>query len=218
MEALNGSAVNVILFDVYGTLVEIRDKRAPFRKLIQIGSRQGRKPSAADAGAIMGQAVGLLEAAERMGIRLTDAEKEQLQSDLHAEVASIAPFTDTLPALQELKNRGFKLGVCSNLAMDYAAPVIALLPFEFDACVWSFDTAAIKPAPEIYAHACQQLRCAPGEVLMVGDTIDADVEGPRAFGMQALLLDRKQRLATADAIASLATLCDMVTRPAKATL
>lgn len=215
MEALDCSAVKVILFDVYGTLVEIRDKRAPFRQLIQIGARQGRTPSADDALSIMGQAVGLLEAAERMGIRLTHAQRIQLQSDLHAETASIAPFADTLPALQELKNRGFKLGVCSNLALDYAAPVMAMLPFAFDAYIWSFDAAAIKPAPAIYARACQQLGCAAGQVLMVGDTVDADVEGPRAFGMQAILLDRKQRHATRSAIASLATLCDMVTLPAE---
>jgi HAD superfamily hydrolase (TIGR01493 family) len=214
MEEFDSSAVKVILFDVYGTLVEIYDKRAPFSQLIQIGARQGRKPSDKDAGILMGQPVGLREAAERLGIRLADVDRERLERDLSAELASVAPFADTLPALHALKNRGFKLGLCSNLALDYAAPIVAVLPFSLDAYVWSFDTGAIKPDPIIYAHACRQLCCAPGDVLMVGDTVEADVEGPRAFGMQALLLDRQQRFGTRDALPSLSALCDMLKDPA----
>jgi HAD superfamily hydrolase (TIGR01493 family) len=214
MEEFDSSAVKAILFDVYGTLVEIDDKRAPFGQLIQIGARQGRQPSAKDAAILMGQPVGLREAAELFGIRLTDADRERLESDLRAELASIAPFADTLPALYALKNRGFPLGLCSNLALDYAAPVVSILPFALDAYVWSFDTGAIKPDPVIYAHACRQLGCAPGEVLMVGDTFEADVEGPRAFGMQALLLDRQQRSGTRDALPSLSALCAMLEGPA----
>lgn len=210
MKEFDSSAVKVVLFDVYGTLVEIYDKRAPFRELIQIGVRQGRKPRADDSLLIMGHPVGLHEAADLFGIRLTDADRGRLESDLSAEIVSITPFADTLPALNELKSRGFKLGLCSNLALDYAAPIFSVLQFTFDAYVWSFDTAAIKPDPIIFARACQQLYCAPGDVLMVGDTVEADVEGPRAFGMQSLLLDRKQRYRTRDSIPSLSVLCDMI--------
>jgi HAD superfamily hydrolase (TIGR01493 family) len=212
MEEFDSGAVKAILFDVYGTLVEIRDKRAPFRQLIQIGARQGRKPGHQDAAIIMAQRVGLQEAAALLGIRLTDADRERLDSELGAEIASIAPFEDTLPALRELKRRGFRLGLCSNLALDYAAPIESLLPFALDAHVWSFDAAAIKPDPAIYAHACRQLGCLPGEVLMVGDTPEADVTGPRAFGMQAVLLDRKQRSGSKDALSSLTALCGMLDR------
>lgn len=208
MDAIDSSAVKAILFDVYGTLVEIRDKRAPFRQLIQIGVRQGRKPSPDDAALIMGRPLGLREAADLLGIRLTDADRERLESDLRAELASIAPFADTLHALLELKRRGFKLGLCSNLASDYAAPVVAALPFALDAHAWSFEAAAVKPAPGIYAYACRQLDCAPSEVLMVGDTLEADVRGPRAYGMQALLLDRRQD--EGGALSSLSALGDLV--------
>lgn len=212
MEAFDSSAVKVILFDVYGTLVKIHDKRAPFRQLIQIGARQGRAPSVKDADILMGRPLKLPEAAELLGIHLTDEDRERLERDLHAEIASIAPFEDTLPALRELKNRGFKLGLCSNLAFDYAQPALSALPVELDAHVWSFDAGAIKPDPAIYAYACRQLRCVPGEVLMVGDTVEADVEGPRAAGMQALLLDRRQRSGSENALPSLAALSGKIGR------
>ena len=214
MKELDSGAVKVILFDVYGTLVEIYDKRAPFRQLIQIGARQGRKPRADDARILMGQPVQLQEAADLLGIRLTDADRGRLEIDLSAEVTSIAPFADTLAALHYLKNRGLKMGLCSNLAFDYAEPIVSILRFTLDAYVWSFDTAAIKPDAIIYARACQQLDCAPGDVLMVGDTFEADVEGPRAFGMQALLIDRKQRYRAEDSLPSLSALCDMIKGPA----
>jgi FMN phosphatase YigB (HAD superfamily) len=48
---------------------------------------------------------------------------------------------------------------------------------------------------------------------MVGDTVEADVEGPRAFGMQALLLDRQQPFRTGDALPSLPVLCDILEAP-----
>lgn len=181
MKEIDSSVVKAILFDVYGTLVEIYDKRAPFRQLIQIGASQGRKPSVRDAGVLMGQPVGLQEAADLLGIRLTELDRQRLERNLSAEITSITPFSDTLPTLHELKNRGFKLGLCSNLARDYAEPIVTILPFKMDAYIWSFDATAIKPDPIIYTRACQQLYCAPEEVLMVGDTIEADVEGPRGM-------------------------------------
>jgi HAD superfamily hydrolase (TIGR01493 family) len=214
MKEFDSVAVKAILFDVYGTLVEILDKRAPFRKLIEIGRSQGRQPSVKDSRLLMGQPIRLIQAAELLGIRLTDADCERLEQDLKAEVASIAPFVDTLPVLHELKKRGFKLGLCSNLALDYATPIEAILPFPLDAHVWSFDVGAIKPDPVIYARACQQLSCAPSEVLMIGDTLDADVDGPRGFGMQALLLDRKRRSRAKNALSSLSAICDIIINPA----
>lgn len=210
MKECDRGAVKAILFDVYGTLVEIRDRRAPFRRLLQIGARQGRAPRAGDAALLMGRPLGLGEAAALLDIRLADAERERLEADLRAEIASIAPFADALPALQALRRRGFRLGLCSNLALDYAAPVGAALPLAFDAHAWSFAAAAIKPDPRIYDYACRQLGCAPGEVLMVGDTPEADVDGPRAFGMQALLLDRRRGAGNGAALASLAQLCDRI--------
>ncbi|MFN3791707.1 MULTISPECIES: HAD family hydrolase [Massilia] len=212
MEKFNRSAVKVILFDVYGTLVTISNKRAPFRQLIKIGAGQGRMPNSKDAEILMGQPIGLLEAGELLGIALTDDEREQLKQELVVELESILPFVDTLPALYDLKNRGYKLGLCSNLAKEYAEPVLSVLPPVFDAYVWSFDAGAIKPNPAIYAHACRQLRCLPCDVLMVGDTLEADVEGPRAFGMQALLLDRKQRSSSKNSLSSLLRLCEIVER------
>ena len=52
------------------------------------------------------------------------------------------------------------------------------------------EIGAIKPEPAIYRAMCDPLGCQPSDILFVGDTEDADVDGPRAFGMRAVHLDR----------------------------
>ncbi len=201
-------SVDAVVFDVYGTLVEITDKRAPFRRLLRIGEQQGRPVGALDAATLMSAPLNLHAAAAQLSIVLAPEQLAQLEADLHSEIASIRLFPDTAPTLQALRARGIKLGLCSNLAADYADPIMQLLPLQLDAYTWSFEAGAIKPDPAIYQQACAALGCAPERVLMVGDTPAADVDGPRAAGMQSILLDRERRRAGADSLPSLAALLD----------
>ena len=65
--------------------------------------------------------------------------------------------------------------------------------FKWFAC--SQDVGREKPAPEIFAAALDQAKfwlpdLAPHEVLHVGDSLACDFCGARAFGFQAVLLDR----------------------------
>jgi len=209
MKNVDRTIVQAVLFDVYGTLFDIGDRRAPYRQLLRLGVRQGRKVCKTDTGLLMSQRLGLEKAAVLLGISLTGAELMELEMELAAELASIVPFADALPALRALRRKGYKIGLCSNLAQDYAAPVLAQLPFGLDACIWSFEAGAVKPDPLIYARACQELGCTPGQVLMVGDTAVADVTGPRQFGMQAVLLDRTQRFVDENAIPDLSVLSEL---------
>ncbi|WP_296951396.1 HAD family hydrolase [uncultured Massilia sp.] len=198
--------IHAIVFDVYGTLAEITQKRAPFRQLLRLGEQQSRVITANDAATLMSTPLTLREAAQHMAISLKPEELAHLEADLRIEIASLRLFPDTTPTLLALRDRNIKLALCSNLAADYAPPIMELLPLRLDAYAWSFAAGAIKPDPAIYAHVCAALGCAPANVLMVGDTPAADVDGPRAFGMQAVLLDRKGRRGDGDALRSLAEL------------
>lgn len=73
----------------------------------------------------MSQCLSLEKAAGLLGIRPTVAELLMLENEVAAELASIVLFADALPALHDLRSKGYKIGVCSNLAQDYAAPVLA---------------------------------------------------------------------------------------------
>ena len=48
------------------------------------------------------------------------------------------------------------------------------------------------PRKRVNSSVCDALGCAPGEVVFVGDSKRCDVDGKRAFGMQAHHLDRKR--------------------------
>ncbi len=60
-----------------------------------------------------------------------------------------------------------------------------------DAAVSSAEAGAGKPSPAIYEHALQLAGgVGPGEALMCGDSLDTDVEGALACGIDAVLVDR----------------------------
>lgn len=182
--------VKAVAFDVYGTLVHIRDPRRPYRRLLSALTGMGRAPREDDGARMMSVDVGLAEAAEVLGMTLSGEVLQELTVDLNAELASISLFEDAIPAIRGLKDRGLRIGLCSNLAGPYAKPVQALLP-QVDAYAWSFAVGAVKPEPRMYSYLCDALDASPEQVLMVGDTLSADYEGPRSFGMQACHLARK---------------------------
>ncbi|WP_242001332.1 HAD family hydrolase [Achromobacter spanius] len=77
-----------------------------------------------------------------------------------------------------------------------------------DFCAWSYEASAVKPQPEIYQYLCDGIGCRPEEVLMIGDTIEADMVGPRKFGMHGYHLNRLASTPTGSD--SLRTLSDVL--------
>ncbi|QNM95105.1 hypothetical protein [Chitinimonas koreensis] len=117
--------IRAVVFDVYGTLAEIRDRRAPFKRLLCYAEEQGREPQADDAALVMAQRGSLPEVAARLGVSLPEDLHQQLEADLQAELSSIRLFDDVNGTLATLRDRGLKLALCLNLAEPYAAPIVA---------------------------------------------------------------------------------------------
>ncbi|GLS05390.1 haloacid dehalogenase [Chitiniphilus shinanonensis] len=187
--------IRAVVFDVYGTLAEIRNRRAPFKRLLRYAEEQGREPQADDAALVMAQHGSLSEVAARLGVSLPEDLYQQLEADLQAELSSIRLFDDVNSTLAMLRDRRLKLALCSNLAEPYAAPILAQLGLPLDCYAWSFEVGAVKPDPRIYAYVLQRLGCAAEEVLFVGDSVEADFAGPTRIGMRARLIERGRRRA-----------------------
>lgn len=202
--------ITAVVFDVYGTLVEIRDRRRPYPRLLQMLAESGRVPRQSDARRLMSTPCGLAGAAQLFGMELPAAALATLENDLSAELASVALYPDTIGALTALRQAGIKIGVCSNLAAPYASPVLKLLPFALEAYAWSFELGTVKPDPAIYRAVCQKLHSAPHETLFVGDTMKADYGGPRTIGMPSVHLTRKGPSQAQHSIATLAELPTIV--------
>jgi HAD superfamily hydrolase (TIGR01549 family) len=186
------SGIKAVVFDVFGTLVEIDDKRRPFRQLMQLMEKAGRTPKPDDGMKIMSANVGLAGAAQMFGIEIPNNVLAELELELYAELATVKAYPEVKLTLESLRDAGLKIGVCSNLAAPYAVAVKLLLPFELDNYTWSFEVGAVKPEAAIYEALCKGLNYDPHEVVMIGDTLDADYSGPRRFGIHGFHLARRE--------------------------
>ncbi len=101
-------------------------------------------------------------------------------------------YEDALPVLDELRRHGLKLGLISNgqRDLDEFASHHAL---DVDAIVGSKAHGRTKPHPSIFVAALEALDVAAEQAAMVGDSYEDDVEGARALGIRAILLDRDGR-------------------------
>lgn len=100
------------------------------------------------------------------------------------------PYDDALPVLRELKRRGRKLALVSNVGLDVRSVLArAGMTGLFDAVVLSFEAGAVKPGPEIFRRALAALGTAPARALMVGDNPHDDA-GAALLGVRTLLLPR----------------------------
>jgi putative hydrolase of the HAD superfamily len=100
-------------------------------------------------------------------------------------------YRDAAPALAELRVLGVRLVCVSN--WDYSLPDVLArvgLADELDGVVTSAAVGARKPDPRLFEAALEVAGCAADEALHVGDTPTEDVQGARAAGIRALLIDR----------------------------
>lgn len=101
-------------------------------------------------------------------------------------------YEDVLPVLEELRRAELRLGLVSNGIRDLREFVVHH-SLDVDAVVGSRAHGYVKPHPTIFQAALQQLGVEPAEAVMVGDSLEEDVEGARALGMRAILMDRQER-------------------------
>jgi putative hydrolase of the HAD superfamily len=103
-------------------------------------------------------------------------------------------FPDAYPVLQALQERGLTVGAVSNWVWNLPELLHALdLVQHFDFIAASARIGFEKPHPRIFEWALREADVDPAAVIHVGDHLDADVEGARAVGIEAVLIDRAER-------------------------
>jgi putative hydrolase of the HAD superfamily len=105
----------------------------------------------------------------------------------------------TFEALETFKSAGYKLAVVSNAEGQIEADArrFGLAPY-FDVIIDSHVVGVAKPDPRIFQIALERLGVAPDEVRFAGDIYSIDVEGARAAGIEARLVDCHQRYTWVD--------------------
>lgn len=181
--------IRAVAFDLFGTLVELTDKRNPYGciltalKLTDAERAEARRR-------LMSEPIGLAGIAPAFGRELDLKVLADAEQDLYRELVSVRLYPEAADTLHRLRADGLRIAIASNLALPYSVPVRLLLPFELDAYAWSFEVGAIKPDAAFYSELCCRLDCAAEEILMVGDTYTNDYQGATAAGLRALHLAR----------------------------
>jgi putative hydrolase of the HAD superfamily len=106
-------------------------------------------------------------------------------------------YEDVFPVLAELRSYSLKLGLVSNGIRDLSE-FVAHHHLDVDAIVDSRSHGWVKPHPTIFRRALERLGVGAGEAAMVGDSLAEDVEGARALGLRAILVDRDGRHSDVD--------------------
>ena len=116
------------------------------------------------------------------------------------------PYEETLPLLTHLKDH-YKLGLVTNFVDGPTArKVLEKYGFDeiFDVIVISGEEGYRKPKRTLFDKALSGLKSQPQNSVMIGDTLIADVIGPKEIGMKAILVDedgsKKESYPFADAV------------------
>jgi len=120
--------------------------------------------------------------------RLPDPDPVLGQALYDALPEIFTPYEDTVPTLGELRRRGVRLALVSNIAMDLR-PMLRrwqLMDY-FETLIFSFEVGAVKPQAAIFQRALDALAIKPGQALMVGDDPLLD-SGAARLGIRTLLL------------------------------
>jgi len=101
-------------------------------------------------------------------------------------------YDDVLPVLAELRAQGLKLGLVSNGGREIAQ-FVAHHELAVDCAIASRAHGWIKPHESIFRAALELLGVGAAEAAMVGDSLEDDVGGATAVGIEAFLIDREDR-------------------------
>lgn len=184
------AAIRAVVFDLYGTLVSIRRPYLRRKAARVLGVPPSRWMGLVRA-ELLTRSFASVDAFARFICERLAPGRPGLSATVAAmveeEVASVQPFDGVLPLLAFLRRRGYALGLLSNLSSVHKDPLrrLGMEPL-FDATGFSCDSGLVKPEPRSYLDLCARLGHAPGETLIVGDSMPNDVRAPRALGMRAL--------------------------------
>ena len=99
-------------------------------------------------------------------------------------------YPETSPVLAQLD--GLPRAVVSNADDAFLKTILLRNGLRFDHVVTSEAVRVYKPHPRIFEVALERLHSAPEDVVHVGDSLTADIEGAARLGMQTVWVNRSR--------------------------
>ena len=195
-------AIRGYIFDVYGTLLDPASTAEACRTLLPdptslVQLWRAKQLEYTWLRSLMGAYVDFWEvtgealdyAATRHGLKLDAATREFVRESYY----SLAAYSDSLPALERLRDR--PLAVLSNgspTMLERALENSGLRSF-FQWVISADEARVYKPSPRVYVLGPERLGVNAEELLFVSSNA-FDVLGARAFGYQVAWINRSNAL------------------------
>ncbi len=123
---------------------------------------------------------------DHLGFSPTDSELTILAESLK----TWAPFPDTIPALQALKERA-KLAIISNVDRDLFAHSAVHLQVPFDWLITSQDVKTYKPSHRNFQYALRTIGVPASQLLHVAQSLYHDIAPAKELGIATVWVNRK---------------------------
>jgi 2-haloalkanoic acid dehalogenase type II len=203
--------VKAVLFDFWGTLVE-NGTTSPTREVLRI--IRVRRPFREFIGPFEdtfftqkwdSQEQGFRAVFDHFGARPHPIALEKCVGLWNKNKLLAKPYEDTEQVLSTLKKKGYKLALLSNtdnFSVDFVLDKYKLRDY-FDAVLFSYDCGLLKSDPKMFEKVLDDLGVSADEAIMVGDSLETDVAGAKAAGVQAILIDHNGKRVFSPKVAQL---------------
>jgi HAD superfamily hydrolase (TIGR01662 family) len=104
---------------------------------------------------------------------------------------------DAISTLQTLREQGYRLGIVSNTSDDQNVQKLVdrwvLRPF-FETIITSAGCGIRKPDRRIFQLALNHFGVSPEQIIMVGDSLEADILGANQMGFYSVWITRRVQI------------------------
>lgn len=191
--------VKAIIFDFWGTLAEngtysplkqtykILRLRIPFSGFVEKFERVFMTEE------FESQAEGLKKAFKAFNVNFNESLIEKLIAIWNMNKLFAKPYDDTISCLEQLKKMNIKVGLVSNCNKDSTEYVLEKFKLSdyFDVIALSWKEKCLKTDKKMFESVVKKLGVDKEEVVVVGDSLETDIEGANKAGLKSVLIDRR---------------------------
>ena len=134
--------------------------------------------------------------AEELSVSREEAKSlidEKVYKGLEPFFVNLKPFPHVKETFQKFKDAGLKLGILSDFPPEQKKDIWGTAPL-CDVIMGSEETGALKPSIYTFGSLISELDLPAENILYVGNSINSDIKGAKAAGMQTAYLAPRWKL------------------------